>query len=130
MEIIRWKGYDFADGNFQLDVPFDQGRSQWMPVATTTTRRNANGEIIGVSFSDRSITALARHTGGSPFLTWLQVLMSKLDPLNTTPGELVMTMDDGVTEWHCEAIVNIPSGYTDEKDINWASVTWLTTDPL
>jgi hypothetical protein len=130
MEIIRWKGYDFSDGDFELDVPFDQGRSQWMPVATTTQRRSANGELIGVTISDRSITAIARHTGGDPFLTWLQVLMSKLNPLDTEPGELVMTMDDGVTEWHCDAIVNIPSGYTDDRDVDLASVTWLTTDPL
>jgi hypothetical protein len=128
MQIKSWRGYEFDDDGTDNGIPFDQGRDQWNPIVATVQRRDNPGRIVGVSFSERSITTLFQNRT-LPFLTWLATLTKNLNPLDTSEGTLVLEMDDA-TLWTCQAVVSRPNGYTDNKDVAWASVTWITTDPL
>lgn len=129
MHIVSWRGIEFEDYQLDNGIPFEIGRDQWSPVIATADRAGTTSVITDVTFTERTITAWFKTTGTDPLLTWLGTLTSLLNPLDTDEGELVMTPDNGATEWTCRAVVSRPSGYTRYQDVDMVSVTWLTTDP-
>lgn len=131
MEVISYKDFVFADEDCWCGLTDEAVRGAWGIIPQIAARRNEQGEITGVTVSERAIPCEVGILPSNPndFETALRIAVGGLNPLDATPGTLVIELDDA-TQWACEAIIITPNAQPVDGSLDTIAVTFLTTDPL
>lgn len=129
MKIVSFRGYTFADHGFWVGVTNENARGKWAVIPQIAARQNDQGEVTGVTISDRPVACQIGHIGPSgTHEAAFYSLLGALDPL-AGPGELVIETNAG-TQLACEALIVTPGEQTIDGEVNTIAVVFLTTDPM
>jgi len=129
MRVISFRGYDFAANDFWVGVTNENARGKWAVIPQIAARQNDQGEVTGVTISDRPVACQIGHSGPSgTHEAAFYSLLGALDPL-AGPGELVIETNAG-TQLACEALIVTPGEQTIDGEVNTIAVVFLTTDPM
>jgi hypothetical protein len=129
VKILSFRGVTFAP-DFWVGVTNENARGRWAVIPQIAARRNDMGEITGTTISDRPIACQIGHTGAGSHEDAFYGLLGALNPLDPEPGELVIELNDGVTQLACQALIVTPGEQAIDGEVNTIAVTFLTTDPM
>jgi hypothetical protein len=130
MRIVSFRGFAFSEENgFWAGVTNENSRGKWAIIPQIAARQNDQGEITGVTISERPVVCQIGHIGPSgTHEAAFYALFGQLNPL-AGPGELVIETNDG-TQMTAPALIVTPGEQTIDGEVNTVSVIFLTTDPM
>jgi hypothetical protein len=129
MRIVSWRGWEPSDDGLWLHLnPSVLGA--WNPSFNTVQRTGTTAVVTAVTIGDRIIDCVIGNIGTtprSPQATWLLAL-ERLNPLDTSPGELIVELEDA-SQWSVQAYLTLPGSLVDGTLDNY-DVVFYTTDPV